>query len=225
MTDNLSAAPGMGRCSVTGKMVPEDELVTIQGQRVCAEGKAILLQRLKAGEGIPGEMEKPGVLRRVGCIILDSIILGVPFLIVAIAVGGVTFGSSGATAGMGVVTSVIAVIYFGQMHAMKGQTLGKMAGKIVVVNMDGSPISMPTAYIRAVAYAGPRVISAILTLFLMLSINAAPGARNMGVIAAVGFIGGLVWLYYLVDCLFALFDGSGQRALHDRIAGTRVIMK
>jgi len=55
MATELSAPPGMGRCEVTGQVVPEDELVLIHGQRVCAEGKAILLERLKAGEAMPGE--------------------------------------------------------------------------------------------------------------------------------------------------------------------------
>jgi len=71
MADNayekMSAAPaegapagtgtGMGKCSVTGKSYPEDELVTFQGQLVSAEGKQILLDRLRIG----ADAQSPGI--------------------------------------------------------------------------------------------------------------------------------------------------------------------
>ncbi|MHB1767122.1 MAG: hypothetical protein ACYCUV_04630 [Phycisphaerae bacterium] len=56
---NTGPEPGMGRCSVTGKWVPEDALVTFQGQLVCAEGKQILLDRLRIGE----DAQSPGITR------------------------------------------------------------------------------------------------------------------------------------------------------------------
>jgi hypothetical protein len=58
MTTDPMIPPGMGRCEVTGKLVPEDELVELNGQRVCAEGKAILLERLTSGESA-GENDAP----------------------------------------------------------------------------------------------------------------------------------------------------------------------
>jgi uncharacterized RDD family membrane protein YckC len=235
-TEQLSEAPQMGQCSVTGKMVPEDELVTIHGQRVCAEGKAILLQRLKAGEAMPGEMEKPPVLRRVGCIILDSIILGVPFWIFG-ALLGATYFARGAAVGRGMLAllaAVVSIVYFGYLHAMRGQTLGKMTGKIVVVNLDGSPISTQTAFIRALAYAGPNLLSSLALLFIAFTVTTPPVAGPVGPVGPTGAAGTL-WLtsliamlvgaYGLANCLFALFDRNAQRALHDRIAGTRVILK
>jgi uncharacterized RDD family membrane protein YckC len=203
------ASPALAQCSVTGKMVPEDELVTIQGHRVCAEGKAILLERLKSGEALPGESEKPTVLRRFGCIFLDGLIIGVPLAIInAVIARG---GASPATLGLiSLVGNTVNVIYFGQLHGSRGQSVGKMAGKLKVVNnLDGSPITLQTAYVRALAYVGPSYLSG---LALVLGNGALIGVASIAVGA-----------YGIINVLMALFDKNRQRALHDRIAGTRVI--
>ena len=206
MTQQLE--PAMARCEVTGKMVPEDELVTLNGQRVCAEGKAILLDRLKAGETMPGEFEKPTVGRRFGCIFLDGLVLGIPLAIVN-GLARAEFVSPQIVGVVSLITSALQTIYFGQMHAARGQTLGKMAGKLKVLNLDGSKISFNTAYIRAIAYTGPSFISGI--ALLLATPTALTGATSV------------VAVYSIVDVLCALFDRNMQRALHDRIAGTRVV--
>jgi uncharacterized RDD family membrane protein YckC len=201
------------QCAITGKIVPEDELVEIQGQRVCAEGKAILMARLASGEAMPGELDRPTVLRRFGCIFLDGLIIGVPLVIIQAAVGG-----GAPAAGPTVVAGFIALVgwavqlfYFGAMHAAGGQTVGKKAGKTMVVNLDGSAISPTTAYIRAFAYIGPNVLSAIALL--------------LGSVALVGIASLIVGLWFLTDVIMALVDTDKQRSLHDRIAGTRVVVK
>jgi uncharacterized RDD family membrane protein YckC len=211
----------MGTCSITGKVVPEDELVTIQGQRVCAEGKAILLARLKAGDALPGEQERPTALRRFGCMFVDGLVIGVPFviLIVVVTMIGVGAGASPAvrsTAALYVsVVSILAagiqIVYFGQMHGRRGQSVGKMAGNIVVVNLDGSPISMSTGYVRAIAYIGPNLLSG---LAIVTSIAPLIGITSL-----------LARLWFLADAIVALADRNQQRSLHDRIAGTRVVYR
>jgi uncharacterized RDD family membrane protein YckC len=223
MTENFTTAP-MGQCAVTGKMVPEDELVTIQGQRVCAEGKAILLQRLKAGEVVPGEMERPPVLRRGGCIILDGIILGVPGWIVGFMAGMARERASISVLLVTFLMAIVTIIYFGQMHFKKGQTLGKMAGKIRVVNLDGTAISFQTAYIRALAYAGPSLVMSLVSVFVVAIFGAAASPSMFGGSLILVFFNVLAGAYGLANCLFALLDSTAQRALHDRIAGTRVIL-
>ena len=202
--------PKLARCEVTGNMVPEDELVTLNGQRVCAEGKAILLDRLKAGETLPGEYEKPTVGRRFGCIFLDGLIIGVPFGILNAIIGRAGPGNYVALGVSSLVATAVQLVYFGQMHLSTGRTLGKMAGKLKVVNLDGSsPISFNTAYIRALAYVGPSFLSGI-AMFL-----GTPGAMGLATL--------VVAIYGIINVLMALFDRNMQRALHDRIAGTRVI--
>jgi uncharacterized RDD family membrane protein YckC len=202
--------PAMGQCAVTGKMVPEDELVEIHGQRVCAEGKAILMARIASGETLPGEYDRPTVLRRFGCIFLDGLIFGIP-------VGLISGGLIGATGSIenanivGLIAVIAQFIYFGAMHAAGGQTLGKKAGNEVVVNLDGSPVRAPAAYIRSLAYVGPNFLAAIAKFTL----------NPM----AIGVTTMIVFVWALADILFALLDSSQQRSLHDRIAGTRVIVK
>jgi len=214
---DASLPPGMGTCSITGKVVPEDELVTIHGQRVCAEGKAILLDRLKAGDALPGEEERPTALRRFGCLFLDGLIINVPgaiiiALIVAVFVPHHAADQAAMIIGLfALFLAAVQFVYFGLTHAIRGQTLGKMAGKIVVVNLDGSPISASTAYIRALAFLGPNLLAA-----LLLVVGLAPIAAVLDVISR---------LWILADAIVALVDRDQQRSLHDRIAGTRVVMK
>lgn len=211
-------AAGTGRCEITGKVVPEDELVTLNGQRVCAEGKQILLERLKAGEAVPGELERPSVLLRFACWFIDGIIVAVPSLIIyvlALLGFGVAM-TAGATAEptlfMGI-TSVavqcLAICYFGLMHGLRGQTLGKMAGKIKVVRMDDRPMDLKTGFIRALAYDGPSVLVGIAVI-----------ARALTLVQGINIV---VGLYVIVNAVAALVDRNTQRAIHDRIAGTRVV--
>ena len=207
---NAPLQPGMGQCSVTGKIVPEDELVTIQGQRVCAEGKAILLARLKAGDAMPGELERPTVLRRFCCILLDVIIIGLPFGILSAILGGNKPGGHIVGGIVSLVGAIAAIVYFAAQHAARGQTVGKKAGNIRVVNnADGSPITTSQAYIREMVYGGPSVIAALVTF--------------TGSAVITGLVGLLVGGFGLANLIVALVDRSRQRAIHDRIAGTRVV--
>jgi uncharacterized RDD family membrane protein YckC len=215
MTTNQVLEPGFAQCAVTGKIVPEDELVMINGQRVCAEGKAILLERLRAGEAIPGELLRPRMLLRLGCSIIDVLILLVPGFVIGIVTGiGVvatrTRSDTGLAVAVSVVTQSVVILYYALMHGSRGQTVGKMAGKLSVVNLNGTPINMGTAFVRAFAYGGPNLLAAI-TLLVDPSIGALANI-------VVGFYG-------LANVMFALLDRSQQRALHDRIAGTRVVMR
>jgi uncharacterized RDD family membrane protein YckC len=216
MTPDLSTQPGMGRCEITGKIVPEDELVVINGQRVCAEGKAILLERLKAGEALPGEAERPTALRRFACIVVDGVIWWVINVGIVALFVGVGF-AAGMRPGIGVlygvaqlVVTAIVIGYFALMHGIRGQSLGKMAGKLKVVRVDGRPMDLQTGFIRALAFSGPSILPAVLAMV---------GAYLLQTIA-----GGLVLLYFFAQVLVALLDRSQQRSIHDRIAGTRVVV-
>lgn len=208
--DAATVPPGMGQCSVTGKIVPEDELVTINGQRVCAEGKAILLDRLRSGETLPGEWEKPSIIRRFLCSLLDGLVIVFPFSVLQGILTATLGEAAVATGVVALVGTVAQIIYFGAMYASRGQSVGKIAGKLRVVNdNDGSPVTTGTAYIRALAYLGPGILS---------DLGAITGNAPIIIGASV-----IVGVWGLTDVIFALADTSRQRALHDRIAGTRVV--
>lgn len=218
--DRDTIPEGMGRCVITGKIVPEDELIVIEGHRVCAEGKADLLQRLKSGEVLPGEMERPTNMRRFMCLVLDIIIMIGIGLLAKLLLSGVGLSAglfarqgTGITQGlMRLVGIIIALAYFGTMHGLKGQTIGKIAGRLKVVELDGSPISMRKGYLRALAYLGLQVLTPFVGIF------------GLGAVAA-GVFGIIMGVYGLTDYILALTDSSKQRTLHDRLTGTRVIME
>lgn len=168
------------------------------------------------GEPLPDEMERPTVLCRFGCIFLDLIVLGIPVVVTQYMAGMLRFppqANPNVSLTMKVVVTAwgvaLGLVYFGTMHGAKGQTLGKMAGKIKVVNLDGTPITMSKAYLRALCYSGPNVLAPLVLLI----------GPQMGV-KVLSYVGGA---YFIVNVIMALADRNKQRALHDCMAGTRVI--
>jgi uncharacterized RDD family membrane protein YckC len=231
------------RDEVTGQMVPADETVELHGYRVGAEGKQILLDRLQAGEPLAGGPEQPGGWRRVGCYLLDALILVVFYVVVRwillapflpapaqqqSAIGGpgpgqrppwpwemMTNTQAILAALGGTLFSVVVIAYYAVLHARTGQTLGKKAGSIRVVNMDFTPISTETAWKRAFFFLGPPILGSLALLFFPL----APAGAYM----TSSFLEVAAGIYVLVSGIVGLADSDQQRALHDRFTGTRVI--
>ncbi len=216
---STAPAPGMAQCSITKKWFPEDELVTFQGQLVSADGKQILLDRLQTGASAPNEFVRPGVWRRFGCIFLDDILfilpsMGLPLLF------GIPFAEpvgEPAYIPRRVVTQIILLAlilpYFGLLHSWHGQSLGKMVGKLRVINMDGTPISRAKAFARAAAFSLGTILTTLAMILYILLHNPT--------ITSAGILLGTIWV--LADYILALADTHMQRSLHDRICGTRVI--
>lgn len=214
-------------CEITGNIFPVDEIVDFQGKRVSAQGKQILMDKLAAGEAMPGELERPGAFRRFACMFLDGIILGIAGAIVGAVLGvlmsGLLLNSEPGDSSfdlfqgiMQLAGSMINIAYYTFFHGSYGQTLGKMAGKVKVVNADGTDINMSTAFKRTLYLVGPNLIGVVVilaTLGLDMEIRAT---LTMGV-------GVLIMIYFVVSIIMALVDRDQQRAIHDRLAKTRVI--
>ncbi|GJM24078.1 MAG: hypothetical protein DHS20C16_04930 [Phycisphaerae bacterium] len=219
--------PGTAQCEITGKWVPEDELIIIQGKRVCAEGKAELLDRLRGGEAMPGELECPTALRRFGCMFVDNLVMSLFGFVVGMVFGVGGFGLFGGATPTGintftailqvVVGTIIPLAYYVGYHGKTGQTPGKKMGKIKVVRIDGSDINYNIAFWRILWYQGPGMVVGFISLLAIASTSNA-------LLAVVGIFAILNGIYYLVNALAALLDKGKQRAIHDRLAGTRVIM-
>ncbi len=64
----------MAQCSVTGQWFAKDELVTFQGRLVCALGKAQLLDTLRTGGRILGELPIAGAWVRTRASLLDCML-------------------------------------------------------------------------------------------------------------------------------------------------------
>jgi uncharacterized RDD family membrane protein YckC len=115
--------------------------------------------------------ELAGFWRRLGAYVLDAIILGVIAAIIQAIIGAITRSSdpTGATVTSGLIGLVLYLIYFGYLWSRNGQTLGYMALGIRVVRVDGGPVSLGVAVLRALlVYLSfllcliPAIISAIM---------------------------------------------------------------
>lgn len=222
--------PGMAQCSITKKWFPEDELVTFQGQRVSAEGKQILLDRLLTGAEAPGKLMCPTRWNRLWCICLDWLVIAlcwyvgmvpVVFILVSLLLVRLLHLDFASFAAKGVVMflllGTISVGYFTFMHGRKGKSIGKMAGSLRVVNLDGSPISRLRATARAVAYCGAIFLFVAVLLLMEAWHPTKPHLLAIGLLTFVCLIWGLL------DIICAVFDARTQRSLHDKISGTRAI--
>ncbi len=218
---SVQSGPGMGQCSVTKQWFPEDEVVTFQGQLVSAEGKQILLDRLRTGAQAPGALLRPGTAARFWCIFLDMLLLGALGFIMETALGlrlwephrynQLQYQPSGLVAVT--LESGLYIGYFGLLHGWKGKTFGKMAGNLSVINLDGTPISKSRAFARAAVFQFGPILMLIATFLGVLTDHKS--LFNLGIFVS--------WVWLLLDGLVALADTRMQRSLHDRICGTRVI--
>ncbi len=226
MSQSSPPPNGFGTCEVTGEILPADSLVKFQGKLVGPKGKQILLERLQSGEPTDTTvLQRPSFWRRFGCIFVDGLVLMVPSLITefifgTVAAAGISnphatsffaFSHGMLFAGIGnLILFVINAAYFGILHGAYGQTLGKRAGREKVVRLDGSPVDMRTGILRGVYYAMPSAILAV-GLFTT-TIQIFP----------IFYLLSLLW--WLADIICLIADTRMQRALHDRLAGTRVIL-
>jgi|GEM_PF-1735160 len=215
-SDVNMAPAGQVQCDITGQWLAEEDTIILHGKRVSAEGKQIFLQQLEAGELLPGEYELPSKVRRLLCIIGDGLLMLVPVVCISfgLGMGLASFLDSTRLEGIGgIIAGIIGVIYFGAMHAATGQTVGKKIGKLQVQMLDGEKITTQAAYVRAFVYSG---IGALPAFILLIAGN------NQTAILVYAALSMGVGLFGLVNALFVLFR-SDQRAIHDLVAGTRVV--
>jgi len=213
----VSESPEMVTCEVTGDAVPADETVTLHGKRVGARGKQILIERLETGQKIDDRPEAPSFGQRFGASFLDGIIVALFSGALGLA-GGLLLAQSQSSldavrfgAIFQLIGVAIGVAYFTFQHAANGQTVGKRVAKTRAVMLDGSPMWMGSAFVRALAFTG---VQALMPLLLLIG--------GVGIAAAAGIVNIVVVVYLLANAITVLAS-SDKRALHDMIAGTRVI--
>ncbi len=229
LSGSVEAGPGMGQCSITKKWFPEDELVTFQGQLVCAEGKQILLDRLRTGAAVPGDPTRPGVFRRFLCISIDwliilpvwglvSVVVAKSVVILVVIPHHIFLGNRWAFFLVYSLLAVVSSLYFSILHGGVGKSIGKMLGHLRVVNLDGSRASRERILLRSALYPGTIVIIGACGL-----LSNSVGERSFKTMVGLAAVAFMIWV--LADALTALFDTRMQRSLHDRISGTRVILE
>lgn len=188
-------------CAVSGQRRPKRDMLEFEGRWVSAEHKEAFFQRLREGVAPVGEMVYAGFWPRVGAKIIDSIIVGVVNVGVAVVAGGLMgaiFASSmdnpntaiAVALGIQAVTQVtgILIALFYSIYFIRKQdaTPGKRLLGLKVLRADGSSLTKG----RIVGRYFAEIVSSI-TL--------------------------------LIGYLMVAFDKEERRALHDRICDTRVV--
>jgi len=112
-------------------------------------------------------------------------------------------------------------LYSVLLHSRYGQTLGKMAMKIKV--LDVLEVRIPTfrqAFLRDIGYILLNTLSLVYLIYLVLAGQYVRGTEISAVPGQILTQAGLVW--FLLE-IVTMVTNPKRRALHDYIAGTVVI--
>ena len=114
-------------------------------------------------------------------------------------------------------SSLVLPVYLIAMHAKFGQTLGKMAMNVKVLNVSEEPITLNQAILRE----SPQLIFNLAAIYLNIRfLGENPESEALKI--PYGVLGAIIGIWGLTDILiFAL--NEKRRALHDFIAGTIVV--
>jgi uncharacterized RDD family membrane protein YckC len=153
---------GLVRCTRCSRLFCRDCVIQLRGFYYCGGCKGEHVRDVQSGTA-PGTLDLATVGRRWGGSIVDTLALYTVYIPVSIGFGvamatfgGASKGSGGETLGGALVILLygvllgIPVVYEGLMVSSRGQTLGKMAVGIKIVNPDGSAVSPGQAWGRAV---------------------------------------------------------------------------
>jgi uncharacterized RDD family membrane protein YckC len=153
--NHIDVSEGIRRCARCGAPFCKDCLVDISGKPYCATCKTEQILDVRSGVE-RGVLDLASIGRRFGASFLDGLLMWIP-IVIMIAVVGFASATSARVNGVWnfwfLVPTVVAVTYQALMLAARGQTLGKMALKVKVVNADGSPITTGQAWGREITRA------------------------------------------------------------------------
>jgi uncharacterized RDD family membrane protein YckC len=166
-----------------------------------------------------------GFWQRFGALILDGIILS-----------PVSFGltylniTSWKSSLVLIIITLVGIAYKPYMESTYGATLGKMALKLTVTNLEFEKASLGDILLRNIFQIVPQLI----TLFFTISIYNDPGFESVSgfrefstfsqqfhVLQYINYAAGLI---LMIDGIMLAAD-QRKRSLHDRIGGTLVINK
>jgi uncharacterized RDD family membrane protein YckC len=153
--NHIDVSQGIRRCARCGAPFCSDCLVDISGKPYCATCKTEQILDVRSGVE-RGVLDLASIGRRFGASFVDGLLMWIPIALM-IAVVGFASATSARVNGVWnfwfLVPTLVAVSYQALMLAARGQTLGKMALKVKVVNTDGSPITSGQAWGREITRA------------------------------------------------------------------------
>ncbi len=150
----------------------------------------------------------PALWRRLAALLADAAISGIPFVLF-------TFAKvpSAVVDGVLIVFALVAVVYFSGALIEGNCTVGKLLFGLRVGSLNGRFASKKRVLLRGVIFPGIAMSGVFAGLIL---IEALPNTAAVVTLLSLGFL--------LIDAAFLLAYHKGQRSLHDRLAGTQVVV-
>jgi uncharacterized RDD family membrane protein YckC len=101
-------------------------------------------------EASSGVLHPAGFWVRLVAFAIDLVVIGIAQLVLQV-IAAARLGDR-ALGAVGFFTFVFAVAYPTVLHAIAGQTLGKLAMRVRVVALDGGPLPLGASFLRAVVF-------------------------------------------------------------------------
>jgi uncharacterized RDD family membrane protein YckC len=156
--------------------------------------------------------------RRVAALIIDGLVMApITGMILFMTWRGMSFGEY---LFWSVLSTVVSCAYWIGMHGRYGQTLGKMAAGVKVLKMNDQPLTYGVAAARYFPFIFVGLVSMVGT-FNYLS--------GLGEITLKTIAEGPRWSQWInhvwmIAQLITVLSNPMRRAIHDFIAGTKVII-
>ena len=119
-----------------------------------------------------------------------------------------------------IVNALSPVVYAILMHGRFGQTLGKMATHVKVLDVSEAPLTVWQATKRDSVFLGFILVGIFIDGQRILSGINLKSASGLGLLEGVVGVGGIGW--FLAEVTTMLFNAK-RRAVHDSIAGSVVV--
>jgi len=213
----------MTKCEMTGKLIPFDEVIHVNGKIVSEEGRRILLNKSDECSAEKPEEETieqafnivyPSSARRVICVFIDSFLIALVWFLIILTSMVLGYDIVGSLEGSYFANFVYNMIFYGSFFAYNtftqirfGRAFGKILGKCFIIDKNGHPITRAGGLGRAFWSDGIHLINIIVWLLFPSLLT-----------SSVSFF----MLYSALNCISLFTDPQG-RALHDLISGTTVI--
>ncbi|GEM_PF-4343585 len=156
-------------------------------------------------------MPRLTVFRRFGCYCLDRL-MGWAFVLFGVTAYSIArdipFERFGGFYSRSLIEQIVLVIVLALFYGWCGQSPGKMVGYLKVARLDGGDVAWVQALTRAVFSHGIEIIP----LWIYFT---AKEQRASILLMSVLYLG--------LDGAFLLRDKEQRRALHDIVAGTKVV--
>jgi len=161
--NHVDVSEGVRRCSRCGSTFCRDCLVDIGGKPFCAMCKTE--QLLDVRSGVSGPLDLAAIGRRFWAVLADGVLLYIVNSAIGFALGAAMRASGSRTLGcVGLLVGlVVGITYDAFLVANGGQTLGKRALRIKVVDETGADVTTAQAWGRALAKIIP--FSQVVALF------------------------------------------------------------